>query len=414
MAYIPALCWIWPAMPSLSEAGGLKPDVGRLLSRWGAVGGLVVLLLWIPEYAQAAERSVSDIVLVDRGTVIEDDLYAAGNRIVIDGRVDGDLIVAAYEDVTIRGTVTGDVLGVAGQVIIDGRVGESVRVVSPRVDVTGEVGRDVIISGWDVTLASEVSGDVTLWAWAVDMAGRVQGDLEGQMRHLLLGGRIGMNVDVTVTDLRVAPGAAVGRDLGYRSGDVAAGVEEAEIGGIVVHRLPLAPNVRIRALWILAKVALGLMAAVIGLLVTWASPGAADRAAGAVRASWWRSWLRGLATMALPLVVVTLMVLLLWLAPTQAGLPLIGVLLPLLSGVLGVVVMLGFLSPAAAFPWLGRAGNPQRGPVRAFLYGTAVVIVAGLIPWLAWAIVLFVVPLGVGGWLSLLSNGGSPASTVGG
>lgn len=358
----------------------------------------LLLLAALP--ASAAERSASDVVLVDEGAVIPDDLYAAGNRVVIAGRVEGDLIVAAYEDVTITGTVAGDVLGLAGSVVVPGTIGESLRVVSPRIDLTGEVGGDVLVVGWNVRLAGDVAGEAVVWGWDAELSGTVEGDLEGQMRRLDLGGTVEGNVDVTVGQLTVSPGAQVRQDLGYRSDRVAAGIEEAAVGGSVVHRLPLPPNIRIRALMVLAKVVLGLTAAVVGLLVIWALPAMSQRAAGSVTSSWWRSWLRGLAVMLSPLVMVALSAALVGLSPTEAALPLIGVLLPLFVAVLGLVTALAFIAPSAVYPWLGRLGNRRRGPVRAFLYGAGVVITATLIPWLMWPVLLFVVPVGIGGWVA--------------
>lgn len=385
-------------MPFRSESEASR---GRRLGRWAIALGLLWIALGSPP-AQAAERSVADVVLVEQGAVIDDDLYAAGNRVVIEGRVDGDLVVAAYEDVTITGEVTGDVTGLAGSVRIPGRVGESVRVASPQVDVTGVVGGDIVVLAWAATLASDVAGGATVWAWAAESTGVIEGDLEGQMRRLTLGGRVGGNVDVTVGRLEMVEGAEVGRDLGYRSEQVAVGMERAEVGGTVVHRLPLPPNIRVRALMILAKVALGLMAAVTGLLVMWAIPRASEEAWAGVESSWWRAWLQGLAVMALPLAVVIVTVVLVRIAPLEAALPLSAVFFPLVLAAVGAVMALVFLAPAAAFPWLGRLGNQKRGPVRAFLYGAAAVIVLSLVPWVTWVIVLFVLPLGIGGWLSPL------------
>jgi hypothetical protein len=87
----------------------------------------VGLLLLIP-IAAAARLTQSDLVLVRADDVVTEDLYAAGNRITIEGRVEGDLIAAAFEDVLISGEVTGDVTVVAGRVTITGTVGGSVRV----------------------------------------------------------------------------------------------------------------------------------------------------------------------------------------------------------------------------------------------------------------------------------------------
>lgn len=389
-----------------TAVGGFETEVGRRPTeiRWARIAPsvglalLVLLLLALPAFA--AERSVSDVVLVESGAVISDDLYAAGNRVVIEGRVEGDLIVAAYEDVTITGTVSGDVTGLAGSVVVTGTVGESVRVLSPRIDITGQVGGDVIVVGGNTTLDAEVTGQAVIWGWAAEVAGVIGRDLEGQTRHLRLGGSVEGDVDVTVNRLTVLPGAEVGRDLGYRSSRAAEGVGEAEVAGSVIHRLPLAANIRVRALVVLAKIVLGLLAAVTGLLVMWAVPGASERAADSLRASWWKSWLRGLAVAVSPLVVLGLSGLLVGVAPTEAALPLVGVFLPLFLAVVGLVMALAFTAPAAVYPWLGRAGNHQRGSVRAFLFAAAAVMVASLIPWLSWVVALVVIPVGIGAWVA--------------
>lgn len=382
-------------MPFPSEPA--TPRTGRLIATLALVAaGLVGPAL----PAAAATRSASDVVLVDAGTVITDDLYAAGNRVVIAGRVAGDLMVAAYEDVTITGTVTGDVVGVAGSVVVTGTIGESLRVAAPEVRVSGRVGDGVLAAAWSAMLDGEIAGEVTLWAWVADVAGVITGDLEGQMRTLRLDGRVDDNVDVTVGRLSVGADTSVGSDLGYRSQRRAVGIEDAEVGGAVVHRLPLAPNIRLRALVLLAKVVLGLIGAVAGLLIIWALPGPASRAIDRVSESWGRAWLRGLGVLALPILVVALAVLLLRLAPVEAALPLLAVLVPMFVAVLGMVLTLAFVAPAVVFPWLGRIGYPQRGPVRAFVYAAAFVVLASLVPWVSWLIVLVLVPVGIGGWVA--------------
>jgi hypothetical protein len=360
---------------------------------------MVLALLLLPLPAAAAERSTSDIVLVDEGAVIDDDLYAAGKRVVIFGRVNGDLVASAFEDVLIAGTVTGDVIGVAGSVIVTGTVGESVRMVAPRIQVDGEVGGDIVVLGWNTTVTGNVAGDAVIWAWRAATAGEIGGDLEGQTRRLNLGGAVEGDVDVTTRTLSVSEGTVVGRDLGYRSPQASAEVDRAEVGGIVVHRVPLAANVRIRALMVMAKLVLGLVAAIVGLLVIWAIPRSAQRAEAAVATSWWRSWLRGLAVCLSPLLVLAVGAIVLGLAPPAAALPVVGVLIPVFLAVVGVVLALAFAAPAAVYPWLGRAGNPTRSPVRAFLLAGAAVTALTLVPWLVLIVALVVIPVGVGGWV---------------
>lgn len=368
--------------------------------RAGATVALVVLVLW-PLGALAAERTTSDLVLVDQATVIDEDLYAAGNRVLILGRVVGDLVVTAFEDVTIAGTVTGDVIGLAGSVVVTdtGTVGESVRVITPQLRVEGTVEGDILGLTWGTTVDGIVARDVLVWSFGAGGSGRIGGDLEGRMRSLDLAGTIDGNVDVTINNLTVAEGAVIGGNLGYRSPAPFPHAEIAEVGGIVVHRTPLAPNVRLRALMVMAKLLIGLLVAIVGLMVMWAMPAATDRAVARVRSSWWQAWLRGVAVCLAPIAVGALAVLLLGVAPASAAFPLLAVLIPAWLATTGVVLALGFAASAAVYPWLGRWQSPERSTVRAFLIATGLVMLLSLIPWAVLVVVLLILPIGVGGWL---------------
>ena len=365
-----------------------------------AVALLLFLLVGAALPAAAAERTSSDVVLVDTGTVVSDDLYAAGNRVVILGQVDGDLVVSAFEDVVVAGRVNGDVIGAAGSIEISGSVEGSVRVLASTVVVGGTVGKDVVIAAWSSTLTGDVGGDALVWGNRSNLSGVVGGDIEGQTRRMELGGRVDGRVEITVGELLIAPDTVVVGDLAYRSGSVAVGESTADVGGAVVHRRPIAPNVRVRALAVMGKVVLGLLAAVAGLLMMWAVPASSDRALAAVGASWWRAWLRGLAVLLSPLVVVAVAAVLLRLSPAEASVPVLAVFVPFFFAVVGVVAALSFVAPVAVYPWLGRLGNSGRSVVRSFLYAVPIVTVLTLLPWVVWVVALVVVPSGIGGWLS--------------
>jgi hypothetical protein len=161
----------------------------------------------------------------------------------------------------------------------------------------------------------------------------------------------------------------------------------------------LAANVRVRALLILAKMVLSMLAAVIGLLLMWAAPRPSHRAQATVGRSWWRAWLRGLGVMISPLVVLVLAGVLLSLTPPEAALPVVAVLTPLALAVSGLTAALAFAAPTAVYPWIGRFGNQSRGPVRAFLYAAGVITALLLVPWVGWLVLLVLVPIGLGGWL---------------
>ncbi|CAN5875729.1 hypothetical protein BH23ACT5_BH23ACT5_10260 [soil metagenome] len=361
------------------------------------LGVLVVVFGALP--AQAAQLSASDLVLVDTGTVVTDDLYAAGNRVLILGRVEGDLVVTSFADVVVAGQVSGDVIGVAGEVTVTGTVGGSVRLIASTVTITGSVEGDVVSVAWDQTIGGEIASDVLMLAFQTGLDGVVAGNVTGQSRRLALGGTVEGNVDVTVTRLSVTEGATVGGDLGYRSDRPSSEVDRAEVGGSVTHRTPLPLNVRLRALGVLAKLVLSLMAGVVGLLVMWAVPGAAARAGAAVRRSWWRSWLRGIVLCLAPLVVIGVGAAFLAVTPPEAALPVVGVMFPVFLAVLGALAALGFAAPAAVYPWLGNLRKKEGSPVKAFLLALAMVTIVVQIPWLTWLVVGVVVPIGMGGWV---------------
>ena len=383
-------------MPSRSEdAGPALLGSGRLVLTLASV--VAALLLPLP--ARAAQRTAADIVLVEAGAVIPEDLYAAGNRVVVEGRVDGDLVASAFADVLVSGRVEGDVIAMGGSVEVTGTVDGSVRAVAPDVRVGGRVEGDVVVLAREAVVTGSVGGDLLAWAWEVAVAGEVAGDVEGQSRTLTLAGGVDGDVDVTVDRLKVEEGASVTGDLGYRSPEPSSEVTRADVGGTVVHRSQLAANVRVRALLVLAKLLLGLSVAVFGLVVMWAAPDRATRAAASVRRSPVRAWGRGLAVLASPLLVVLVAVLLLVLTPARAAIPVVAVMAPVFLAVLGLVAAAAALAPVAVYPVIGDPRKGARTPVRAFLLGAAVVGVAALVPWVAWLVGLVVVPVGIGGWL---------------
>ncbi len=360
---------------------------------------MVLALVGLPVPVLAVERNVSDVVLVDTGTVITDDLYAAGNRVVVHGRVAGDLIASAFEDVTITGSVTGDVIALSPTTTISGRVGGSVRIVGGSVTVDGEVGGDIVTVSWEMALGGEADGDLLVWAREGAVGGAVGGNVEGQMRRMTLGGSVAGNVDITVGSLTVTDRAAVGGDLGYRSVRPSAEIETGGVAGAVVHRTPLPPNVRVRAMLLLSKLVLSLSAGVAGLVVMWAAPVASAGAVSRIRASWGRAWLRGAGISVVPLAVTAGAAALVGLVPLEAAAPVFVAMVPVVLALFGMVGALALVAPAAVYPCLGDPRAGRRAPVRAYLLGLVAVTAAVLVPWLSWVVAAVVIPIGIGGWL---------------
>lgn len=367
------------------------------------------LIVGVAAPAMAAETTSSEIVIVRPEDVVPDDLYAAAVRVIVEGVVDGDLIVFAAEDVVISGSVTGTVTAIAPTVTIDGSVGESVRAVASDIQVEGEIGEDLVAVGIDTVLGTEsrVGGDVLAWVSGLALSGSVEGDLSGSQRRLQLGGTVAGEVDVSVGRLTVADSASVGGDLGYRSDREGAGLERAEVGGSVVHRSPLPPNIRVRALGLFGRLLLVLFLSMSALVIAYLWPERVRAAIERLERSPVRSWLVGASILLSPMLVLAIAGVILALAPPAAGFPLLAALVPLLLALLGIVLV---AAVAAAVPAAGKAGAlvfKRLDLLAAVLVGSVGAGILWLMPVIGWLVPVVLLPLGLGGWLG---SGGDSSS----
>jgi len=370
-----------------------KPFLVLLLS--------ALLLIGLSAPAVAAETASSELVIITEGDTVDGDLYAAGVRVLIEGVVDGDLIAFAAEEVTISGEVTGSVLAVAPTVDISGEVGEAARVAANVVEVSGSVGTDLVGTAITATLdpASQVEGDVLLWALNLSVAGTIGANLEGTQRSLELEGMVGGDVDVSVRRLTVTGPLDVAGDLGYRSGTEADGLEQATVGGVVVHKSPVPANIRVRALGLLARflAVLGLTTAAV--LVAWGWPQRTRRAGGHARRQILRSWSYGALVMVSPLLLAALAALVAGLAPAAGSLPLLAVFSPLVIVAVVIVLALSVVAGVPAVLALGEALPGHFGLFGSIIAGSVLVGIVWMIPLVGWLVPLLVLPIGLGAWM---------------
>lgn len=365
---------------------------------WAVILGVVLVLG--PALPARAERVQSDLVLIRNEDVVPEDLYAAGNRVTISGRVEGDLVAVAFEEVRIDGVVTGSVIAAASRIVVTGEVGGSLRGVAPTVVVEGQVGDDVFVAAnrLEVGEGSTIGRDLLAWARTAIVDGAVGRNLEGQDGHLRLGGQVAGDVEVTVDSLRV-DGARVAGDLAYRS-ERPAEVGEVEVGGSLLHRKPLPPNIEVRALRLLIFVLGWIGAVTLGLSMLWAVPRWARRAVDTVLGRPGRALSWGVGTAAIPMVAAIGVGAVVAVAPPAAGIPLLLVVLPVL---LGVTALVGLGLTVATVPVataLGRRLRRGTSDHAAFLLGMAVWAVVFLLPvagrWITMAALL----VGLGAWLA--------------
>lgn len=142
----------------------------------------------------------------------------AGGTVIVGPNETIDGLEAFGGDVTVLGTVDGDLSGLAGSVTVAGNVTGSVDVAAGSLRVEGTVGGDVEAGAGSVTIARDgvVAGNLDVGAGAVSIDGTVLGNA-----------RVGADV------ISLGPTAHLAGDLDY-DGDLR-GQDTARIDGTVTH-----------------------------------------------------------------------------------------------------------------------------------------------------------------------------------
>ncbi len=359
-----------------------------------------VLVVVGPATQARAERIQSDLVLIRSEDVVPEDLYAAGNRVTISGTVEGDLVAVAFEEVRIEGVVTGSVMAAASRVVVTGRVGGSLRAAAPTVVVDGRVADDVFVAAnrLQVGESARIGRDLLAWTRSAVVAGSVGRNIEGQDGRLVLRGQVAGDVEVTVDSLRV-DGARVAGDLAYRSEDPAE-VSEVDVGGSLLHRRPLPPNIELRALRLLVFVLGWIGAAALGLSMLWAVPDRARSAIDEVTNRPGHALARGLGVVAIPAAVSLGVAAAVAVTPASAGIPLLALFLPI---VLGLVSLVGLGFTVATVPVATLVGRKVRAGLSdygAFLTGMGLWALVFAVPVVGRWLTVAALVVGLGAWLA--------------
>jgi cytoskeletal protein CcmA (bactofilin family) len=405
-------------LSSAAHAGDLLShgDDGVTTIRWLTTAiALALAALLVPATALAADFRPDDTVVVGSNETIDDDLYAVGQSITIQGTVNGS-VFAAGNTVTVTGVVNGDLFAAGATVVVPGQVRGSVRAAASTVSLAGPVGRDLIAAGGAVDIApgGGVGHDALVAAGRASLAGPIGRNLWAGVGDLAISAPIGGSVEADVDSLRLAEGARVGGDLSYRSRQEAAVAPGATVAGTLARGEPAAwrepPSAaaqaeRAVAGWLRSLV--GLAALGVGLALLF--PRFLGRAADAATGSPWASLGLGLGDLiggpilALVVIVVGALVGGWWLG--LAGL-----------GLYALALVIGYVLAAFALGrWLlVRVGQPGRHPAWAALLGLVVLGLLAALPYVGGLVAFLAMLLGTGAFTLALVGGyrGSGAAAL--
>lgn len=386
---------------------------GDMKTRLGVAALIVLFLVLLATPASAlmpvinADRAGANLVLVQNGDVVTEDLYAVGNRIAIEGTIKGDLLAAASGELLITGHVEGNVTGAASSVVITGTVDGSVRVAAGSVRVEGHVGGDLFVAASNLVLTGDVGRDLLSWTISLETTGIVGRDVAGQsFGRARIGGTVNGDVDLTTNRLTVLDGTSVAGTLGYRSSNDAVVGTGVSVGRQIVHREPVRPNVRVEAVFALTKLVAILTIIIVGFLLFWASPDALNRAARAVWAIPIRTLFIGLAAAIVPPLVIVMVAGLAFKASSELLLPMVIVGGPIIATVMGLITLGLLLAPIPVLTAVGgKLLGGRRSGQAGFLIGAILWVASLFIPFVGVPILILTASLGLGAWTVAILSG---------
>lgn len=168
----------------------------------------LVLLTTAP--VLAAEVRGGMTTTINREEVINEDLFATGGAVTVDGVVNGDVFAAAGS-VTINGEVTGSVTAGAGTVTISGKVGRALRAGGGLIRVDGSIGGDVMLLGQRLELGegSTIGGKLYMALRRATLYGTVIGEVGGSATQVTISGRVMGDINITVDTLVIKSTAEI-------------------------------------------------------------------------------------------------------------------------------------------------------------------------------------------------------------
>jgi cytoskeletal protein CcmA (bactofilin family) len=364
-------------------------EVGSMSARVGLV--LAVLCVLAPGWVQAAELRSGQVVTVGPQEVIDDDLYAFGQTVTIQGTVRGD-VVAFGRTVDVTGAVAGDVLAAAAELRVSSLVQGSVRAAAGTLVVSGPVNRDVVLAGNRLQLepSARVRGDALLAGNDIQLRSPVGGEVRAGADALTVAAPVRGDVHAEVRALRLSPEARIGGDLSYRAQEALLNPNAVVAGNVqrfAVEERGMSPVVAV--LWSWGRSLVGLFA--LGLLLVLLSPSLARRAPATLRESPWLSLAWGAVFFfGLPLVAAGVFFLGLLLGGWWIGLFALGVYLLAIALCFPVVGLL-------VGRWLlERFGKRGAHLVVALLVGLALLTLLSQVPILGALVVVASVIFGLG------------------
>jgi anti-sigma factor RsiW len=181
-----------------------------------ALAALLVAIVAAPDAAALEVRTgrATQSVVVGKDETLNDSLAAAGETVIVEGVITGNLLAGARR-VIVRGTVQGDVFASGQSVEIDGAVGGNLVLGGQWLTLRGKVTGSVFSFGQSFRqeAASVVDGDLAAFGADIQLDGKVARDFFTFSESADIRGSVGRHLRSRGDRLKLLAGSSVGGNL---------------------------------------------------------------------------------------------------------------------------------------------------------------------------------------------------------
>ena len=203
--------------------------------------GLTVAVTFAGAAAPVGAQSVEagDTVTIPSGEVREGDLYAAGEAVRIDGRLNGDLVAGARR-IVVEGQVDGDLFAAGNTIDLRGPIGDSTRVAGQVITVDTTIDGDLLAAGTELLVSenARITGGIVAAGSLVEIDGTVENGARVAAGEIVIRGTVHGDANFIADRLDLAPGARITGDLDYRTRTPLSPEAAAQVEGTVRYQEP--------------------------------------------------------------------------------------------------------------------------------------------------------------------------------
>lgn len=177
---------------------------------------LSLCLLFIPNNIWGVIFESNDNIHISNLHNIEEDFYAWGSDIIIDGTIEGDFTAGAY-DMTINGEIKNSANVFANDFRETGTINGSLRAFVHHGTISGHIGRSALAMGQDLSISKEAmfDDDVLLMGSSINFGGLVKKNLTIYGDHIFLSGTVDGDVTLRGGNINIIAPAIIKGNLTY-------------------------------------------------------------------------------------------------------------------------------------------------------------------------------------------------------